>query len=104
MTIDRIIDGKQHTIELTEHEVYLAYLEQQHTYDMHDLLEVIETWDEDFVKGRYGVSKSELLEMANEMADELRDVLNYYDSGDSSEFWHAIDVAAANTVYGSGKE
>ena len=47
MKIQRIIRGLEVEIELTSDELFRAYSEQEHKFDIDDILEELETGDED---------------------------------------------------------
>ena len=49
MTIKRIINGKPVEIKLTEHEMWDAYREQEHEFDMEDVRSTLEDIDDDEV-------------------------------------------------------
>ena len=49
MKIQRIIRGSEVEIELTSDELFRAYSEQEHEFDIDDILEELETGDEDTV-------------------------------------------------------
>lgn len=47
MTIKRIINGKIVEITLTEHEMWNAYREQEHEFDMEDVRSTLDDIDDD---------------------------------------------------------
>ena len=47
MKIQRIIRGSEVEIKLTSDELFRAYSEQEHKFDIDDILEELETGDED---------------------------------------------------------
>ena len=47
MKIQRIIRGSEVEIELTSDELFRAYSEQEHKFDIDDILEELKTGDED---------------------------------------------------------
>lgn len=47
MKIERVIDGKNVTIELTDYELYDAYREKEHLYDVEDVRFVLDGKRED---------------------------------------------------------
>lgn len=47
MTIKRLINGKEIEIKLTEHEMWDAYREQEHEFDMEDVRSTLKDIDDD---------------------------------------------------------
>lgn len=78
-------------IELTDHELYQAYCEQEHIFDLEtcenefDMRYCDESWYED-------VSDEDRDTIIDELADSLRRILNRYDFN----LDHAIDAAFEN--------
>lgn len=65
MIISREINGENVSFELTEHELFSAYVEQEHEFD------------KDYVRGL--VSESTTEEKIDEIACEMRRMMNKYD-------------------------
>lgn len=75
MTITRIIDGKEISIELTSAEIQQAYIENLHELDKEDALRVAETLVEDCGLDPFTDEEIE------EAAQELRENLDYTNNG-----------------------
>lgn len=79
MKISREIDGKTYEFELTRDEIYRAFNEQEHIYDVADIEDVVFYMEEEEVLVEYGVSKESFLAMKDEMAYEKRRNMDKYD-------------------------
>ena len=78
MTIKREIGGQFAEIELTSHELYQAYIEQEHIFDKNDVENYFEDEDPDF-ETEYGCSRAEAMEKLDEIAYEMRRNIDKYD-------------------------
>lgn len=82
MKIQRIIDGISHTFELTPEELEEAYNEEQKILDCYDLenygLSPYIESAEDFEK-KLGCTPEEYLEWKEEIAEEMRGLINMQD-------------------------
>lgn len=79
MTVTREINGSTVEIQLTDHELYLAFEEQQHTYDCYDCEDLIDGLSEEEVQECYGVSPGQFKALVDEMATEKRRNMDKYD-------------------------
>ena len=80
MLIRRLIDGKEISIELTDEEVYNAYVERQHLYDAMNVESYFDSYkDDDDLYLEFGKTKEELKEFYDEIAYEMRRYIDKYD-------------------------
>lgn len=72
-----IRDGKE--IELTSDELYQAYEEKQHLYDMMDIEFELDVYDDDELVEQYGMTREQLNKLVSEMAYRMRKYIDKYD-------------------------
>lgn len=96
MTIER--DGK--LIDLTVDELTKAYYEQEHNFDVQDVQEHIEGYDDETIFGytfrnhAVSVDKARLLELVDDIATEERRLINKW----GLRWYDAIDQAIENVL------
>ena len=93
MTIERVIDGKTVTIELTAEEEYQAYCSQQFRFDRMDVEDVMDFCDDETFEDEYGVQPAVFETLVDDMASELRRNIDKYDMS-----WQAARDDAIKTV------
>lgn len=93
MKIRRSINGENMEIELTQAEMWSAYEEQQHKFDMSDI-------DCVFDYKEYGFSEAEAEHVIAEMAYRMRRYIDKYDC----DFAYARDEAISDVLREHGKE
>lgn len=100
MKITREIGGKQYEFELTRDELYRAFDEQEHIYDVNDIEDVVFYMEDAEVLAEYGISKEAFLAMKDEMAYEKRRNMDKYDMS-----WdYARDEAVSSVLAAHGVE
>ena len=96
MTIER--NGQP--IELTAAELLDAYYEQEHNFDMQDVQEHIEEYDDETIFGytvrdyTVSVDKARLLELVDDIATEERRLMNKW----GLRWYDAVDQAIENVL------
>lgn len=79
MTITREIDGKSVQLVLTEDELYEAFEEQQHKFDVEDIRNYFDgLYEEGAFETEYGRSYSEIEAMFDDLACEMRRNIDHY--------------------------
>lgn len=94
MRISRTIGGVSIPIELTKEELIEAYSEQQHLDDKEDISEYFDSMDDDGIFCSYGLARSEIELMLDEMATLKRHYI--LKRGMSCE--DAIEKAISNVI------
>lgn len=94
MKIKRNVSGAEMEFELTQNEMYEAYYDQQHRFDVED----IKWWfldisDEELAED-YGKTRAEIEAMYDDIACEMRRNIEKYDM----EWTYARDMAIADIV------
>lgn len=89
MTIFREFDGVRHEIELTPSELYAAYKAEQFYLDKDDILAMA-----DGVDYPYNIPHDAFVELAEEMAYQMRRNIDRYDIG----WYEARDEAILDVV------
>ena len=87
MTIER--NGQP--IELTADELMKAYYEQEHNFDMQDVQEYIEEYDDETI---FSVDKARLFELIDDIATEERRLMDKW----GLRWYDAIDQAIENVL------
>lgn len=90
MTIERTISKVKYNFKLTPDELYEAYVEQQHLFDVESVIsygETFETIEEDL-----GCTYSEYLSMKEEIADELRSNIDNHEMSFDYALSEAVDT------------
>ena len=93
MKIRRSINGENMEIELTQAEMWSAYEEQQHKFDISDI-------DAVFDYEEYGFSEAEADGIIEEMACRMRRYIDKYDC----DLAYARDEAISDILEEHGKE
>ena len=82
MIIHRTIDGFDHAIELSLQEMTNAYYEQQHNFDLEDVLEELYlSEDDEFFEDVYECTVQELEQRADDVAYLMRKYIDKYEMG-----------------------
>ena len=68
MTIKRVINGVEMEITLNSIELWDAYMEKQHEYDLEDIENYLEYYTEDEIMQEYGVTIDKFHSLKEEMA------------------------------------
>ena len=79
MTIKRLVNGEVMEFELTQLEMYDAYEEQQHKFDIQDIDGFFCSYDNDECIQEYGFSRTEIETIYEDMADRMRRYIDKYD-------------------------
>lgn len=79
MTIKRIIDGKEHTIELTSAELCDAFFAQQAKFDRQDIEDELTYYDDEELEAFYGLDKETIMSLLDDMADRMRRYIDKYE-------------------------
>lgn len=90
MKITRIIDGCSVEIELTKHELFSAYKEQEHEFDMTNCEFLFNSGIYDGEEWMKKITEEERNKIIEEMAAEYRANMDEYEMGHE----HALDDAA----------
>lgn len=99
MQIVRVINGIELKITLTDDEIYTAFVHKQHEFDMMDVEDALD-WYEDSDLAEYGVSKKELENAVEDIAYDMRRNIDKYDMT-----WdYARDEALHSYLYAVGKD
>lgn len=79
MTISRIVDGKNVSFELSDSELYRAFLEQEFILDRLDCEDMIAGFSDEDSIGCYGVDAGTFKTLLDDMAVEKRRNMDKYD-------------------------
>lgn len=91
MIIKRIVDGNEINIELTARELSDAFYEQEHLFDIEDVLNKLnEMSDDDFAD--YGLTREQVEKEVDEIAYIKRHSINKYDMNWEEAVRDAIDT------------
>ena len=93
MIIHRTIDDKTYEFTLTSHELFQAFEEQEHIFDVDDCEDVICGWDDGLVMDCFGVHADQFAELIDEIAWEKRRLQVKYDMS-----WDEARDTAIDTV------
>ena len=91
MKIKREINGTVHEFELTSNELFEAYYEQEHKFDVDDMEDLICGLENEYVLEVYGVSAERFRELEPEMAYEKRRLMDKYDMAWNDARDEAVD-------------
>lgn len=91
MKITRKIGNNDVDIELTTHELYSAYCEQEHEFDVDGVRNHFDAFDDEDLIGSYGKTRKEIDGIVDDVAWELRRMMNKYDCSFESALYDAID-------------
>lgn len=94
MTITRVIDGVERSIELSGQEMISAYYEQRFEFDKQDILDDLNynyEEDSDF-EDIYGCTKAEMMDHIEEATNEYRNNMDKYEMG----WYDARDLAISD--------
>lgn len=94
MEIKREIHGEKVSIELTDSEMTQCYFEKQAEFDLLNVCDVIDGWDDEWVIDTYGVDTETYLSLAGKIAKTMR---RYIDEQDM-EWTFARDEAIEDTI------
>lgn len=100
MTIKRTVDGKEMEFELTPHELYRAFEEQEHIFDITAVRDYVCGWEDEDFMDIWSVTRVQYEELVEDMAWCRRRYINKYEM--SEDF--ALDEAIKDTItenYGS---
>ena len=90
MTITRTVDGVERTFELTAHEMYNAYFEQQHAFDIEDaemfICDYIDTHDNTALAQIRAEGGKAFKKFLDEMASVMRRYIDNTDDGDCAYY------------------
>lgn len=81
MIIKREINGSAVEIELTDFELYNAYMVKQHMFDICDVEDAFNAFDDSELKDMYGLTFEEIKPKIPVIADEMRRNIDKYDMG-----------------------
>lgn len=102
MTITREINGVTHEIELTDGEVFDAYLEKEFEFDKSDIENVLYGMSDDELIEEYGADRAKIESLMDEIATEKRRNMDKYDTDWNYATTEAIrDVLARNVEVAS---
>lgn len=79
MTIKRKIDGKEFEFELTNDELWNAYIEKEHQFDIEDVESFFCGFSDDELRLLYKKSSEEIKSMYDDIAYEMRRNIDKYD-------------------------
>lgn len=79
MTIQRSFGGKTYDIELTDEELFEAYLEKEHMFDIQDVTDMLNGMSDFDINEYYGVTREEAVLLIDEIANEMRRDIDKYD-------------------------
>lgn len=79
MIIRRLVNGEVMEFELTQLEMYDAYEEQQHKFDIQDIDGFFCSYNDDECVQEYGFSRAEIETMYEDMANRMRRYIDKYD-------------------------
>ena len=94
MTIVREINGKEMEFELTPNELYRAYEEQEHLYDMGAVRDYVCSWEDEDFMDVWNITRAQYEALVEDMAWCRRRYVNKYDL--SEDF--ALDEAIKDTI------
>lgn len=100
MKIQRTINGVNYNIELLPEELYDAYKEQQNKFDIENVISYAEAYDPDEMHEYVGCTYSKFLELKEEIAKELRRLINE----DGMGYVAAVTEAVQNIVKAHNEE
>ena len=89
MKISRAINGETKEFVLTKNELYNAFEEQQHIFDMEDVKSYFDGYSEEDYLREYGLSSDAVKDRFGEIAYEMRRNIDKYDMD-----WHYAREAA----------
>lgn len=100
MIIKRTVDGKEMTFKLTEQELFNAFEEQEHIWDVNAVESYVCMYtDEDYMDA-WNITKEQFTELIPDIAYRLRRYVIKYDMSEESALNEALqDVIDEN--YGS---
>ena len=94
MKIKRHIPGsrEQVEIELTADELYRAYLEQEYEFDLDGVNNHFDAFEDEDLVETYGKTREELSKLYEDIARELRRLMDKYDMQYDYALTEAIDM------------
>ncbi len=94
MKIVRIVGGVKMEFILSDNELYNAYEEQQHLFDLEDVKGYFDGYSEEDCKREYGLSSSEVEDRLDEIAYEMRRNIDKYDM----DWYYAREAAISELL------
>lgn len=94
MKIKRFVNGKEQEFELTADELYEAFREQEHKFDLCDVDDVFNGFDDDELLDMYGRTRDEIKEKYEDIAYEMRRNIDKYEMS----WQYARDAAIAEIL------
>lgn len=79
MKISRMVNGETKEFILTKDELYNAFEEQQHIFDMEDVRSYFDNYSEEDYLREYGLSSDAVKDRFSEIAYEMRRNIDKYD-------------------------
>ena len=95
MTIKRNINGIEVEITLTQQEMFYAYEERQHHYDVQDIDAYLGRMSEEELEENYGMSRVEVEDAYDVIAYRMR---RYIDRSDDDSWCYARDNAIEDVL------
>lgn len=78
MVIKREIDGVVYELELTERELYGAFREQEHIYDLDYVANTLDCFEDEDLLDLYGMTREVVKSKYDDMAYEMRRNIDKY--------------------------
>ena len=97
MKIKRNIDGREIEIELTAHEMWDAYIEKQHQFDVEDIEDYFYGCEDDELIEKYLKTGEEIKQLYEAIANEMRRNIDKYDMDWQYAREEAIHQILSNT-------
>lgn len=95
MKIKRVVNGTEMEFELTQQEMFNAYEERQHYYDVQDIDAYLGGMEDDELMENYGLTRVEVEDAYDVIADRMRD---YIDRSDNDSWCYARDIAIDEVI------
>lgn len=94
MKIKRTVNGEEMVFELTDNELFNAFEEQEHIWDVNAIEGYVSLFiDEEYVD-TWGITKAQYMELVDEMAYRMRRYILKYDMSEE----YARDEAIADVI------
>ena len=100
MTIKRTVDGKEMTFELTERELFNAFEEQEHIWDVNSVESYVSLFEDEDYMDTWNITKEQFTKLIPDIAYRLRRYVIKYDMSEE----YALDEALRDVIdenYGS---
>lgn len=95
MTIKRIVNGTEMEFELTQQEMFNAYEERQHYYDVQDVDFYLGSMEDEELMENYGLTREEVKAKYDEIAYTMRE---YIDRSNDDSWCYARDYAIDDVI------